>query len=273
MTSSNWSASFESADISAMQIYDDVLVPRLFTPWARLLLDRLDLQPGEAVLDVACGPGSVARVAAIAVGHAGWVSGVDISAAMLAIARAKPIVPGGASIEYRRAPADRLPVEDAAFDVAVCQQGLQFFVDRAAALSEMRRALRGGGRLGIAVWAEIEQAPPFAALEDAVREVAGHELADRYRDGPWGMPEADRLRELLDDAGFEDVRLTRETLPLRFADAAQLRSTLAASAIAADLDALPPQRRGQLARALERRVALDGALRAEAVAHVAVARR
>jgi ubiquinone/menaquinone biosynthesis C-methylase UbiE len=65
MTSSAWAASFEAADISAMQIYKDVLVPRLFTPWARLLLDRLDLQPGEAALDVACGPGSVTRPAAL----------------------------------------------------------------------------------------------------------------------------------------------------------------------------------------------------------------
>ena len=49
MTLSKWAGSFESADISAMQIYDDVLVPRLFAPWARLLLDRLYLRPGEAV--------------------------------------------------------------------------------------------------------------------------------------------------------------------------------------------------------------------------------
>ena len=67
MTLSKWAGSFESADISAMQIYDDVLVPRLFAPWARLLLDRLYLRPGEVVLDVACGPGSVTRLAATAV--------------------------------------------------------------------------------------------------------------------------------------------------------------------------------------------------------------
>jgi hypothetical protein len=65
MASSAWAASFAAADISAMQIYEDVLVPRLFTPWARLLLDGLDLQPGEAFFDVACEPGSVTRLAAI----------------------------------------------------------------------------------------------------------------------------------------------------------------------------------------------------------------
>jgi len=273
MTSSAWAASFEAADISAMQIYEDVLVPRLFTPWARLLLDALDLRPGEAVLDVACGPGSVARLAAIEVGPAGRVTGLDLSQAMLAIAQAKPVAPDAAPIEYREAPADRLPVADADFDVAICQQGLQFFPDRAAALAEMRRALRPGGRVGIAVWAEIEQAPPFAALEGAIREVAGDELADRYRGGPWGMPDADQLRDLLRESGFDDVRVQRDALPLSFEGAAQLYSTLAASPIAADVDALSAERREQFSEALERRLAVDDALNAKAVAHLAFARR
>jgi ubiquinone/menaquinone biosynthesis C-methylase UbiE len=170
MTSATWAASFEAADISAMQIYDQVLVPRLFTPWARLLLDRLELRPGEAVVDVACGPGSVTRLAATVAGPGGRVTGVDLSPAMLAIARAKPVLCNTTSIDYQRAPADRLPVANAAFDVATCQHGLQFFPDRAAALAEMRRALRPAGRVGIAVWAEIEQSPAFAALEDVVRK-------------------------------------------------------------------------------------------------------
>src|SRR5258707_137102 len=75
MTSStSWGASFGSAGLGAMQVYDDVLVPTLFTPWARRLLDELDLEAGEAVLDVACGPGSVTRLAAVAVGPRGRVT-------------------------------------------------------------------------------------------------------------------------------------------------------------------------------------------------------
>ncbi|MFL5925624.1 MAG: methyltransferase domain-containing protein [Gaiellaceae bacterium] len=272
MTSLAWAASFEAADISAMQTYEDVLVPRLFAPWARLLLDRLDLQPGDAILDVACGPGSLTRPAAIEVGPAGRVTGVDLSPAMLAIALAKPALPRSASIEYYRAPADRLPVADGDFDVAACQQGLQFFPDPAAALRDMRRALRPDGRVAIAVWAEIDYSPPFAALEGAVREVAGDELADRYRNGPWGMPDADRLRELLERAGFNQIRVTREELPLNFDSAAQLGSTLAASPIRADLDTLPAPRREQLGHALERSVAVNHALQAEAVANLAFAR-
>jgi ubiquinone/menaquinone biosynthesis C-methylase UbiE len=121
----------------------------------------------------------VTRLAAIEVASSGRVTGVDLSPAMLAIARAKPVLPGAAEIDFRLAPAERLLAANADFDVAVCQQVLQFFSNRAAALAEIRRAVRAGGRVGIAVWAEIDQSPPFAAVEDAIREVAGNELADR----------------------------------------------------------------------------------------------
>ena len=143
------------------------------------------------------------------VGRIGRVTGIDFSPAMLAVAQTKPALRDAASIDYHKAPADRLPVADAEFDVAICQHGLQFFPDRAAALAETRRALRVGGRMGIAVWADIEQSPAFAALEDVIREVAGDELADRYRGGPWNMPDADQVRELLEESGFDDVRITR----------------------------------------------------------------
>lgn len=273
MAPSLWAASFARASLSAIQIYEDVLVPRLFTPWARLLLNGLGLRPGEAVLDVACGPGSVTRLAAIEVGSSGRVTGVDLSPAMLTVARAKPVLQGAAEIDFRLAPAERLLVANADFDVAVCQQGLQFFSNRAAALAEIRRAVRSGGRIGIAVWAEIDQSPPFAALEGAVREVAGNELADRYRSGPWGMPDINRLRKLLQASGFNEVRVAQQVLPLRFESAVQLGATLLASPIATDLDRLSVQRRKQLSEVLERRVVADDALHAVAVANLAFARR
>lgn len=277
MSSSAWGASFGAASLSAMEVYDEVLVPSLFTPWARLLVDGLELEPGDSVLDVACGPGSVTRLEAAAVGGHGRVTGVDLSPSMLAIARAKPAEPGAAAIEYFEAPADRLPVPDESFDAATCQQGLQFFPDRAAALAELRRALRPGGRIGVALWAEIEQAPLFAALEAAIREAAGDELADRYRGGPWGLASADELRRLLEQAGFDDVRVTRESLPFVIeGGAARLVSTLAASGIAAELEAMSAAEKQRLADAVARNVevvASDGTLHSEAAANLAFARR
>ena len=87
------------------------------------------------------------------------------------------------------------------------------------------------------------------------------------------MPDAEQLRNLLEHTGFDDVQVTRAALPVRFDSAAQLGSTLAASAIAADLEALPARLREQLGKALDRRTAANDALDAEAVAHVAFARR
>jgi ubiquinone/menaquinone biosynthesis C-methylase UbiE len=247
MSTTRWSESFGEAARSSMHVYEDVMVPRMFTPWAELLLDELGLAAGESVLDVACGPGSVARIAAARVGVDGRVVGCDLSPAMLAIAEAKPPVSGGGTITYHEASAEQLPVGDDEFDVVTCQQGLQFMPDRPAALAEMRRALRPGGRLGIAVWSEIDRSPASRSLADAIEEVVGAALATRYRAGPWGFPDGERLAELLEQAGFDEVSVSRRTLPVTFeGGATQLVSTLAATPLAGEIDLLPPDRRQRL---------------------------
>lgn len=272
-----WSAAFASAPPSAMHVYADVMVPRMFEPWARVLLGDLAVGAGEAALDVACGPGTVARLAAARSGPTGRVTGCDLSPAMLAIARSREPVADSAPIDYVETPADRLPVADESFDVAACQQGVQFFPDRLAALAEMRRALRPGGRIGIAVWKRIEECPPFAVLAEAIRAVAGDELADRYAGGPWGMPRAEDLRTLLERAGFLEVRVAGRVLPVTFEGGpAQLAATLAAAGVAAELEALSPPDKERLhagVAELSCPFMADGALRSQLAAHLAIARR
>jgi SAM-dependent methyltransferase len=95
----DWGSAFAAAPSDAMAVYDDVLVPRLFAPWADLLLDLLTVRPGECLLDVACGPGSIPSLAA-RLGPGGAVTGCDLSPAMLDLAAAKGGPAGGASIEY-----------------------------------------------------------------------------------------------------------------------------------------------------------------------------
>jgi SAM-dependent methyltransferase len=272
-TGATWSASFGSASLSAMQVYDELMVPRVFEPWAKLVVDLLAVAPGEAVLDVACGPGSVARVAAGRVGTAGRVTGCDLSPAMLAVGQAKPPVDGGAAITFLEAPADRLPVQDAAFDVVVCQQGLQFFPDRAAAVAEMLRALRPGGRLGVAVWTEIDRSPAWSAVADAIEEVAGAELAARYRGGPWGFPDGQRLAALLEDAGFQDVRISKHVLPVTFERGpAQVAATLAASGIAEQVGQLSSEERQRLVQTVASAIG-SGSIDSEMESNIAIARR
>jgi SAM-dependent methyltransferase len=211
----------------------------MFMPWGEFLLDALAVAPGERLLDVATGPGTVARLASARLGPAGLVLATDLSAAMLAVAKAKGPVEGGSPIEYRLSPAVPLDAPGASFDVVCCQQGLQFFPDRLGALTEMRRALRPGGRLGLAIWSGVETCPPFAAIRDAIEEVLGTGAAERYALGPWGLHAPEALAEMASAAGFAEVSVDEVTRPVRFEGGPiQLDRSLAASGLAPEIDAL-----------------------------------
>jgi SAM-dependent methyltransferase len=259
-----------------LAVYDKVMVPRLFAPWADMLLDLLAVRVGDALLDVATGPGTVARIAAERIGASGRVVGADFSPAMLGIARAKPAPPDAAPIEYLECPADALAMPSDSVDVVTCQQGLQFFPDRTAALTEMRRVTREGGRIGIAVWAGIAESPAFAALAEGIREVLGEDAAATYRGGPWGLPDADMVARLVEDAGFCEVSVTRHELPHAFdGGAAQLVETLAVTAIGPNVAALDDGGRARLVGAVEQAAAglIDqGTVWSSAGAHIARAK-
>jgi SAM-dependent methyltransferase len=267
-----WSAAFASAGGETARVYDDSMVPQLFEPWARLLLNEVGVKTGDVLLDVACGPGTVTRLAAALVGPGGRVTGCDVSPAMLGVARSKP--GGGAPVDYVECPADALAVPAGAYDVVTCQQGLQFFGDRQRALGEMHRALRPGGRLGVAVWGPIEQSPPFAALAEAIAEVIGEETAARYRNGPWGLGHDD-VAAMVRQAGFAEAEAHLRRLPVVFEGGpGHLLRTLAATAVAADVAALGEAGRRALTAAIEKTAAPlveDGMVRSEAAAHLVIA--
>ena len=117
------------------EIYERHMVPAIFSRWAPDLLQAARVQTGERVLDVACGTGAVTRLLAERVGLTGNVVSLDINPGMLAVARRTVV---GPNIEWLESSALDMPLPDATFDAVVCQQGLQFFPDRPAALSEMR---------------------------------------------------------------------------------------------------------------------------------------
>src|SRR5689334_8372947 len=147
---------------SAPELYQRYLVPAVTGQWAADLVERAALQPGERVLDVACGTGVVARLAAARVGPSGRVAALDLNPGMLAVARTLPGEPGegaAAVIEWYEDSALALPFPEASFEVAFCQLGLQFFPDRPQALQEMRRVLVSGGRLALSVFGPIEHNP------------------------------------------------------------------------------------------------------------------
>ena len=272
---STWSSGFAAAREDAASVYEETLVSSLFTPWAAVLLDAVKILPGDHVLDVATGPGSVARPAALRAGPIGKVVACDISPAMLEAARRTPVQSGAAPITWVESPAAPLAVVDGDFDVVTCQHGLQFFPDRPAALAEMHRALRPRGRLGVAVWAHQSASPGFAALGSALRAVLGDDVADRYAGGPWGLPEAADVAALIEAAGFTGVAVSVERQPVVFPGGpAQLIRSLAVTPVATDVAALASEQRAVFIETAERLLApmtTDGVVRFEMVAHIGVA--
>jgi SAM-dependent methyltransferase len=246
-----WSAAFATASTDGMEAYEEALVGPMFAPWGEYLLDALTVAPGERLLDVATGPGTVARLASARLGPSGHVLATDLSPTMLAIAEAKGSVADGSPIEYRLSPATPLATPEASFDVACCQQGLQFFPDRQGALAEMHRALRPGGRMGLAVWSGVETCPPLAALRDAIGEVMGRDAAERYARGPWGLHAPQALADMAIAVGFGEVSVDEIARPVRFeGGAAQLDRSWAASGLAAEIGALSSDMRAALASAV-----------------------
>ncbi len=222
----------------AAETYDEVLVPRLFTPCATMLLERLGLRPGETLLDVACGTGIVVRIAAPLLGPTGLVIGRDINEAMVLRARSHTLPSGSASVDLGVSPAAPLDVADESVDAITCQQGLQFFPEPDAALSEMRRCLRPTGRVAIAVWFGIDECPLWAALEAGLAERHGAEYAAGIR-RPFSWPGADALAAGLNGAGFVDIQLSDHTVVMHFEGGVrQAMRALVTTPFAADVDAL-----------------------------------
>ncbi|NPT59904.1 class I SAM-dependent methyltransferase [Paraburkholderia elongata] len=206
---------FQFTGPSVPQAYEEFLVPRVFEPWARLLLDEAKLVQAQVVIDVATGPGTVARLAAPMLGPKGRIVATDIARPMLDVARAKPSLTGAAPIEYVESPAAPLSAPTGAFDVVLCQQGMQFFPDRPSALREMRRVLKPGGRAVIAVWAAIERNPLFVAIHTALRATTTPELAELIT-APFSWNSTTELKMAAEEAGFHDVRILTRSLPMVF---------------------------------------------------------
>lgn len=193
-------ASFRDYSGSAAQLYQDFFVPRIATPASGELLRVADLQPGERAVDVACGTGVVARAAAEAVGPSGSLVGVDVAPDMLAVAADTPAP--GAPIEWTEGDAASLPLPDVSTDVALCQMGLMFVGDKAAAASELRRVVAPSGRVVVNTPGEIS--PVLAAMRDAIAENVDPNLGG-FVDAVFSMPDPDTLTDLLDAAGFDDA--------------------------------------------------------------------
>jgi ubiquinone/menaquinone biosynthesis C-methylase UbiE len=184
----------------AAEDYDDHKVPALFQGMTEQMLDAISLPAGGDVLDIACGTGVITRVLAGRLSEPSRLVGADINAAMIEVAKRRAPPAGPHVIEWEVAPADNMPFVDASFDLAFCQQGAQFFPDKPAALSEMRRVLRVGGRLILNCWAAVP--PVFQVAADVLNRRLNAEAAKRTVE-PFAWRDEEVIEQLIADAGFD----------------------------------------------------------------------
>lgn len=179
------------------------------------LLDLAAIGGNDRVLDVGCGTGQTTRDAArLAV--AGSAVGVDLSSAMLAVARSRAERDGLHNVAFLHADVQLYPFEPASFDLAVSRTGAMFFGDPEAAYANIARALRPGGRLALAVWQAASENEWFTAFTGAL--AAGRDLPGPPPGAPhpFSMSDPRRVSGLLTAAGFTEVVVSGARRPMTF---------------------------------------------------------
>ncbi len=198
---------------SIPEAYEKYLVPALFAPWAVKLIELAKLKAGERVLDVACGTGIVARLAAQRVGEGGKVVGIDLNPQMLKVAReasSEMTTP----IEWQEGSATNLQLPDTIFDVVFCQKSLMYFAEPQA-IREMHRMLVPSGRLALSVWRPIQHSPGFAVLAEALeRHVSSEAAAIMKR--PFSLGDAEKVRNLIAGSEFRNIHVLLDVAMVRF---------------------------------------------------------
>lgn len=237
---------------SPAELFESFFGPSLFKPWARVLLEYADPRPGERVLDLACATGVVARLVAPMVGEHGRVVGLDNNPEMLAVARERAEAEG-VDVAWREADAAETGLPDDSFDLALCQQGIQFFPDPVAALREARRVLDDdGGRIVLNVWQPLERQPVYRAIMEAVARHLGEDVTEVAT--PFMFGGAERLRTVMDRAGFGRVEVHERTLEVEFGEPEKFvaLTVFAAAALLPQFGEMEPPEQKALVQAIVR---------------------
>lgn len=179
------------------------------------LFEAAALSPGERVLDIGCGNG-VTTLEAARRAVPGRAMGLDLSGAMLDVARHRAMKTQVANVEFVQGDAQIYPFEPGGFDVVLSRFGVMFFADPGAAFTNIGRGVRPGGRLAMLVWQSIDKNEWMTAVTAAL--AAGRALPGPPpgAPGPSSLGDPDRVRHLLGDAGFSEVGLTGVVEPMRF---------------------------------------------------------
>ena len=176
----------------------------LLASFARDVLDKLALEPGHVVLDVATGPGTLALEAAQRVAR---VEALDFAPAMVEAFEQARVASGADNVRVQQGDGQALPFGEASFDRAFSNFGLMFFPDRAKGFAELHRVLRVGGRAAVTSWQRLERSPLFELMVGSLRAAGAIPEPDPDAEPPPGLDDPDRFRAELEAAGFVDVEI------------------------------------------------------------------
>ncbi|HEX5822595.1 MAG TPA: methyltransferase domain-containing protein [Solirubrobacterales bacterium] len=209
----------------------------------RAMLEAAALEPGDRVLELACGPGGLGIAAADRVGADGEVVLSDVTPQMTAIAAARSEARGLGNVTTLDLDLERLDQPDGSYDAVLCREGIMLVPDHDGAASEMRRVLRLGGRAVVSVWGPRERNPWLGAMLDAVGTQLGVTFPPPGLPGPFALDGRDKLLAVLSGAGFEDVAVDEVEAPWIGASFDQwwLVTTALAGPLAKVLEAQPPE--------------------------------
>ncbi len=224
--------------------------PPIFSISAQRLLELLSLEPGDRLLDVACGTGAVAIPAAKQVGPFGQVTATDYSPRMVAEAEKEANKRGLSNITCACMEAQNLKFPDNSFDALTCGFALFFFPDMRRTLAEMRRVLVPGGKVGLSLWAKGAIVPQWPILGETIKEyglrpVVPNPIAWRPKD----------IEALLTSAGFSDIEIVEERYDLPSREASEVwEFTLSVGPIEVMLEQLPKNKRQEFIDAFLSRI-------------------
>jgi SAM-dependent methyltransferase len=207
------------------------------------MLSAADLNPGDRVLELACGPGGLGLAVAERVGDEGEVVLSDVVPQMTAIAAARGEERGLANVTTLELDLERIDQPDHAYDAVLCREGIMLVPDQHGAAAEIRRVLRPGGRAVVSVWGPRERNPWLGAMLDAVGAQLGGTFPPPGVPGPFALDDRGRLLATLSNAGFADVEVIEVEAPWRGVSFDQwwLVTTALAGPLARVLEAQPPE--------------------------------
>jgi ubiquinone/menaquinone biosynthesis C-methylase UbiE len=248
-------------------LYDRLMVPMLFQPYAEEVARRASLFEPKRILETAAGTGAVTATLNRALPEAEIVA-TDLNPAMLEIASEKIT---SDMVSFMPADALDLPVKDGSFDLVVCQFGVMFFPDKVKGHSEARRVLRSDGRYLVVIWDRIELNPVTNALSRAVAAEFPDDPPRFFERVPFGYADTDEIERDLRAAGFGRIEIetvaTRSLVSARDAAEGMCRG----SPMTAEIAERGPDAVDRAARAAEEALAPFDGKEAPMSAHIVVA--